>query len=90
MDRGLQLLAQFGQGGIGRLRHQHQQPGTAVGIHLRRGSPGMRPGGERAGFPAALEQAANPGGTDPEPAGNVDAAAKALIAGADDTFTEIL
>ena len=82
MDGGGQALVQFGQGRVRLFGDEHDEAVAAVGGHLD-GAAGVRLGGERAGFAAALEQAANPGGADSEAVGDLLAGIVARVASAE-------
>src|SRR5262249_28304183 len=90
VDEGAQAVVEVGQGGVGVLDDQGQQAVPLVGVQLGRGAAGVGLGGERAGFAAALEQAADPGGTGGEQGGELVAGAAALVAGADHPLAEVL
>jgi hypothetical protein len=90
VDGQSQTLAQFDQGGVGLRRDQHGQAEIVVVVHLGGGAAGMGPGGERAGLAAALQQAADPGGTHAEPGGDLWAGAAALVTGAHHPLAEVL
>jgi hypothetical protein len=90
VHRGTEAVAEFCQGGVGLLGDEHDQAAAAVGVHLGRGAAAPGQGGEGAGGAAALEQAADPGGTDAEEVGELLAGAAALVAGADDPLPEVL
>ncbi len=90
MDGGAEAVPQLGQGGVGLGVDQHQQLEALVVIQLGGVGTAAGPGGERAGFAAALQQAADPGGADAEQVGNLLAGAAALVTGADDPLAEVL
>jgi hypothetical protein len=90
VHRGVEPVAQFGQGGIRLGRDQDEQAEVAFAIHLGGLGAAAGLGGERAGFAPALEQASDPGGADAEPVGDLAAGATALVTGADDPLAEVL
>jgi hypothetical protein len=90
VDGRAEAVAQLSQGGVGLLGDEGGETVTALGGHLGRGAAGVGLGGERAGLPAALQEAANPGGADAEQVGDLLAGAAALVAGADHPLTQVL
>jgi hypothetical protein len=89
VDGGGQAVVEFGQGGVGLLGDEHDQPVAAFLRHFD-GAAGMGLGGEGTGGAAALEQAADPGGADAEEVGDLSAGAALRSAGADNPFAEVL
>src|SRR5262249_39067568 len=83
-------VARRAEGGVGWREPTHRRPGAASVGNLGRRAAATRLGGERPGFAPALQQAADPGGTDTEHVRDLLARAPALVAGADDPITEVL
>jgi hypothetical protein len=90
VDGSAEAVVEFGQGRIGLLGDEHEQATAAGLVHLDVAGAAAGPGGQGAGFAAALKQAADPSGGDAEQGSELLARADMVVAGADHAFAEIL